>query len=162
MAHVMADGGSEALVPCSREDEQNDVSQGRHQLSRVPFSDPAGILAERDVATRMQAILDTPMAAIEPQEPGRPGLRTRETGDPVSDLDFHLGTDASLTLDPEHLQTVHPITREVLRHPGRRGQGPLLPTAVPFIDLGEAVETLSTKFSLEGGKGPRWARQKPL
>ena len=50
------------------EQENDDVPQDGHRLRRRSLADPAGILAERPVAHAVQAVLDPPVAAGQPQE----------------------------------------------------------------------------------------------
>ena len=49
------------------EQENDDVPQDGHRLRRRSLADPAGILAERPVAHAVQAVLDPPVAAGQPQ-----------------------------------------------------------------------------------------------
>src|SRR3974377_1609851 len=57
-----------ALMSQAMEQENDDVPQDGHRLRRRSLADPAGILAERPVAHAVQAVLDPPVAAGQPQE----------------------------------------------------------------------------------------------
>ena len=61
-----------ALMSQAMEQENDDVPQDGHRLRRRSLADPAGILAERPIAHAVQAVLDPPVAAGQPQEPLAP------------------------------------------------------------------------------------------
>ena len=127
-------------------------------MPRTPFADATGILAKCDVAPVVQAVLDTPVVAVQSQKLCRPGHLARQARDPVDHLEFYLRTDPSLTPNLEHLKATFPIRSKVVGQQSRRRQSPFLDPAMPLVDLGKLLETLTSLQALEGGKSPRGAR----
>jgi hypothetical protein len=158
MAHVVSNGGGKTLLACSGKDKQDQIPQRRHDLSGVPFPNATGILLERDVTTIVQAVLDAPMLTVQLQEFRGVCAFTRQAGDAIDNLMFDFHANPSLAVKLKDLAAARPILRQVIGHPCRRPQGPLLPPAVPFIDGGHLVETRGVKRDLSGGKSPRRAR----
>ena len=96
------------------EQENDDVSQDGHRLRRRSLADPAGILAERPVAHAVQAVLDPPVAAGQPQERLGPDPLVRQARDPQ----HHLGLDF-LTRPPLPRQAVD-LRSRASPNPGTR------------------------------------------
>ena len=78
-AHRCGDGA----VPGRAEQADRQVAQGGHHPGAVPGTDLAGVLAEGHVADPVQAVLDLPLAADQPKQPGRVGLGGGQAGDAV-------------------------------------------------------------------------------
>lgn len=158
MAHVVQHSRGQTLVTRSRNKGDDDVAKNRHHLCRTPLSDATRILAQRYIAAPVQAVLDPPVVAIQPQQSFRSGRVAREARDPVRHLDRHPRTCPSLTYNPKHLKATRPVACKVVGQPGRGGQRPFLDPTMPFVDVARLLVTRAMKLSLQGGKDRRAVR----
>src|SRR5271168_5136632 len=90
-----------ALMAEAMEQENDDVPQDGHCLRRRSLPDSAGIFAERSVAHSVQAVLDPPVAASQPQERLDPDPLARQARDPQHHLGLDLLTAAALPRQAE-------------------------------------------------------------
>jgi len=74
------------LTPDSETDDQ--IIEGRHDMTEGGDRAASRIFVKRDIAAKVQAILNPPMSAIQTEQARGWCFRGRETRDPISDLEY--------------------------------------------------------------------------
>jgi hypothetical protein len=140
---------------------QGQIPRGGQELGSVPAPHAAGVLAQRDVADVMQAVLDPPVAPVELQEAGRVGLLGLEAGDPIGHLDGVLIALPTFARDLVDLPHVLPEGSQIRRQfRGRDHRAPFA-SAVPLGDGRRAGAGRLTPAPFIGGNRPRPGRRWP-
>src|SRR3972149_3206198 len=141
-------------IPTAGHAQQTDreVAETGHHVRAGGRAHLRAVFVEGDVADPVDAVLDTPMAAVEGEQPGGIGARRRETGEAEDDLVMR-GRPVERghgPLDPKDLRDAGKgqIADQVAAGPDRAGLDP----PVPFRDVSV----------LRGGKPPGGGYRCPL